>query len=275
MANARLEQALDSAAQDEERAQERLEAQREEAMDMVSQSSRKRDRAERKCNEAVQLASKAVSGIARMREEMAGAVASASANAQRVESAVGVVGALGQYCEVQSSHFEEMQKVVWAIRSPVTGTGGAKPVPAAGAGPDPRLLQQQLMTAQAQATTATKSLAEFSFQMENFQSVVEQLWTAEEAVEASVTCLGCLQMLDESVTFVPCGHTLCVRCATKGQDKTGRFGNCKECATPVDGSFHNTLADEMTAKHSFRKQALSRIKADISQRYTTSAPAMP
>ena len=93
MANARLEQALDSAAQDEERAQERLEAQREEAMDMVSQSSRKRDRAERKCNEAVKLASKAVSGIARMREEMAGAVASASANAQRVESAVGVVGA--------------------------------------------------------------------------------------------------------------------------------------------------------------------------------------
>jgi hypothetical protein len=90
-----------------------------------------------------------------------------------------------------------------------------------------------------------------------------------------VTCLGCLQLLEDSVTFVPCGHTLCVRCANSGKDSMGVYGSCKECSTPVAGSFQNALADEMTAKHSFRKQVLSRIKADITQRHTTHAPAMP
>eukprot|EP00949_MAST-11_sp_MAST-11-sp1_P001452 g1452.t1 len=108
-------------------------------------------------------------------------------------------------------------------------------------------------------------------------AVVHKLVAAEEASESAFTCLSCMQLFEDPVTCIPCGHTFCRKCASNcglnGDAKSSSKGKCIECvrdrsreSKDVDYFIENQLLENLAARYVFRKQALSSIKKMISLR---------
>jgi predicted Zn-ribbon and HTH transcriptional regulator len=79
---------------------------------------------------------------------------------------------------------------------------------------------------------------------------LKKVLAAEEAMEACLTCMSCLELLKDPMTCTPCGHTFCSACLKTTNSE------CPECGgggLPIKLEMLGTL----TSKFEFQKQTLN------------------
>lgn len=79
----------------------------------------------------------------------------------------------------------------------------------------------------------------------------------QESLETDLTCLHCMQIFDDPISLIPCGHCYCQKCTD------GYMKECSEChKKPEEGGEGKTFLKAetlktLTGKISFLKQALA------------------
>eukprot|EP00742_Colponemidia_sp_Colp-10_P007935 GILJ01008562.1.p1 GENE.GILJ01008562.1~~GILJ01008562.1.p1 ORF type:complete len:749 (+),score=132.63 GILJ01008562.1:105-2249(+) len=93
----------------------------------------------------------------------------------------------------------------------------------------------------------------------DLQTSISKLIHIEESMDAVVTCMVCLNVLDKPVTCMPCGHSYCTKC------KEGYTPHCQECgpAKRVEARMSNPTLELVCGKMLFKKQALDALKAQL------------
>lgn len=81
-------------------------------------------------------------------------------------------------------------------------------------------LEEQLSTARDEINdpklkNLNKRFEELHEQELNLGRVIEKLDHAMSAFEGDMSCMSCLNLLDEAVLTIPCGHILCNNCSMK------------------------------------------------------------
>mmetsp|Transcript_49741 Transcript_49741/g.155651 ORF Transcript_49741/g.155651 Transcript_49741/m.155651 type:complete len:263 (-) Transcript_49741:357-1145(-) len=108
----------------------------------------------------------------------------------------------------------------------------------------------------------SKRQADFDTKERNFRSTVNKLLSGEEALESSLTCMGCLRLMQAPVTCIPCGHSFCSTCI-QGED--GALLGCFECGgdDPVRQVVRSDALDALCAKHAHRMHELVELQAAL------------
>lgn len=81
----------------------------------------------------------------------------------------------------------------------------------------------------------------------------------QESLETDITCLYCMNIYDDPITLIPCGHSYCRKCSE------GYSNGCSEChqKTVLNGegkSYINAAnLKSISGKVTFLKQALTSI----------------
>lgn len=94
-----------------------------------------------------------------------------------------------------------------------------------------------------------------------FRSTVGKLLSAEEALESSLTCMGCLSVMKSPVTCSPCGHSFCAGCLP-----TGPSGPvCLECGpgVRVHTATHSEALDALCGKYEHRMHQLKELQRTL------------
>jgi nucleoid-associated protein YgaU len=82
-------------------------------------------------------------------------------------------------------------------------------------------------------------------------AAIKKVMHAEEAMEACLTCMQCMNMLVEPTTCTPCGHTFCAECLS------ARGNSCPECDDGAPSKpFKVEMLGTLTSKFEFQKQVL-------------------
>ena len=100
----------------------------------------------------------------------------------------------------------------------------------------------------------------FSEQERTLRTTLDKLVKVEQSLETNYTCLACLNIFDNPVTCVPCGHTYCKRCLQSGM--SGSTLLCHECGDVPVSSFIEALnLDKLACKFGFKLSALQDLQA--------------
>ena len=101
-----------------------------------------------------------------------------------------------------------------------------------------------------------------------FRTTVSKLLSAEEALESSLTCMVCLSLMNNPVTLVPCGHSVCDHCS---RDASGGM-RCGECGSgeTVTGAVRNEALDVLCGKFAHRMHELAALQKSLA---SSSLPA--
>ncbi|KAH7816752.1 uncharacterized protein MONOS_8939 [Monocercomonoides exilis] len=116
---------------------------------------------------------------------------------------------------------------------------------------------------------------------------VEKIGKAVVAVESDLTCLCCMNVFDNPMTLIPCGHVMCEKCCKKSRNEKGEI-ICIECqssqplqtdrSSPSSSStssiiataiIPNKLLDNTIGKVTFQKQALTDLRHVVSTLIST------
>ena len=97
------------------------------------------------------------------------------------------------------------------------------------------------------------------------KQLIAKLQQTESAAESAFTCLVCMEMFQNPVTCIPCGHSFCKKCIEGKVQAEGR-SHCPACSGTqetdekkggsVDYFIENQLLQNLAAKHEFRKTLL-------------------
>lgn len=87
------------------------------------------------------------------------------------------------------------------------------------------------------------------------QVATAKLLNAEEAMERELTCMACLEVFDNPVTLIPCGHIFCSGCETAYRP------SCEECGTATERVVPDSRLETLGGKCSFIKQEIAALKA--------------
>ncbi|CAG9324884.1 unnamed protein product [Blepharisma stoltei] len=85
---------------------------------------------------------------------------------------------------------------------------------------------------------------------ENLPKVIEKLDHAMSAFESDFSCMNCLNLVEEAVFTIPCGHILCRKCS-RISDST-----CSQCCVKVQAFARATLLDELVGKLIYLRQTI-------------------
>mmetsp|Transcript_12451 Transcript_12451/g.28701 ORF Transcript_12451/g.28701 Transcript_12451/m.28701 type:complete len:281 (+) Transcript_12451:94-936(+) len=99
------------------------------------------------------------------------------------------------------------------------------------------------------------------------KNVIAKITDIDEAMEGTLTCMACMELLTEALILSPCGHCLCSKCfeetKTKEDTNLGRAGqsHCPECKDDggVPVPVRAELVDQLCAKFVFKKQAWAQL----------------
>jgi kinesin family protein 4/21/27 len=117
-----------------------------------------------------------------------------------------------------------------------------------------------LVEQQKQAVTS-KEIASVATELKR---TVARMQAADDASDTAFTCMECMNILHDPVTYYPCGHTFCLKCAGDRREGKGKYP-CQECSTLVTGIAKNYAVDQLLGKREFRKQAVSSL-AELSSK---------
>jgi len=92
-----------------------------------------------------------------------------------------------------------------------------------------------------------------------FKAALAKVTNSAGAIEASLTCLGCMELLRGGAVRRGCGHAICGGCAAAAVAKSGSADTPSECAECGEASELVTLPmiDELAAKFGYQKQAMA------------------
>ena len=90
-----------------------------------------------------------------------------------------------------------------------------------------------------------------------------KVMTAEEAMEATISCMQCMEILKDPLTCTPCGHTFCGHCLKTEQGGGGdyKLAVCPECDGPAGKVLTVDLLGPLTSKFAYQKQMIAELKA--------------
>ncbi|KAH7825475.1 uncharacterized protein MONOS_2384 [Monocercomonoides exilis] len=113
-----------------------------------------------------------------------------------------------------------------------------------------------------------KTVSDISQQVGYLQKVIEEVKTINEALSVDVCCHSCFQIFTEPVTFIPCGHTVCKKCALKNL----LDGNpqCEQCVSTISRGFiKNFVAEMMASRESVKDIKLKELSTMLSELVST------
>eukprot|EP01017_Pseudomicrothorax_dubius_P027701 TRINITY_DN3229_c0_g1_i4.p1 TRINITY_DN3229_c0_g1~~TRINITY_DN3229_c0_g1_i4.p1 ORF type:complete len:655 (+),score=200.62 TRINITY_DN3229_c0_g1_i4:96-2060(+) len=89
------------------------------------------------------------------------------------------------------------------------------------------------------------------------RSVIAKFELAESSTEAALTCNFCMEIMKESVTCIPCGHSYCFKCKEAYANK-----RCHECRenNSIEVVYKNKLLDELISKHKYRQEMFEAVR---------------
>ncbi|EQC31708.1 hypothetical protein SDRG_10501 [Saprolegnia diclina VS20] len=110
---------------------------------------------------------------------------------------------------------------------------------------------------------------------DELRATVQKIVEAEASSESTFTCLLCMQVLEQPMTLVGCGHTFCRRCVVRGNRESKIV--CKECHYECmeKSLFENQALADLAARFVFRQQALASLTAtcrDLGAAFAASSP---
>eukprot|EP00943_MAST-04B_sp_MAST-4B-sp1_P009221 g9221.t1 len=100
------------------------------------------------------------------------------------------------------------------------------------------------------------------------RNTLAKIIKTEEATESAFTCLKCMNIFDNPITCIPCGHSFCEKCVTQYNKQNPTTNNrkdkcCPECndvkaaaTKKVDYYIQNELLENLSSRFLFRKQAI-------------------
>ena len=97
-----------------------------------------------------------------------------------------------------------------------------------------------------QLELAEKKLHQTLLYQKILKNVIAKLENTEKSLEIDLCCQKCLELLDDPLTIIPCGHTFCLKCVGEDQEE------CPKCNMDVDFSFKNQLLTVIVSKTSYR-----------------------
>lgn len=110
-------------------------------------------------------------------------------------------------------------------------------------------------TAQAEREAMKARLGRLGKQETELQNATAKLLYAEEAMERELTCMACLNVFEEPVTCIPCGHVYCAKC-TDGYEP-----ECQTCDETPTTVVPNERLETLGGKVIFIKKAVAALKA--------------
>ncbi|KAA6372870.1 MAG: hypothetical protein EZS28_031603 [Streblomastix strix] len=95
--------------------------------------------------------------------------------------------------------------------------------------------------------------------LNNMIAVLCNVQTVNDAMMVDLLCQNCMNLLEKPVTFIPCGHTLCEKCAYK-------FGNninltqCPQCPEAITRGFvRNFIVENMVVRENVKQQRIEEL----------------
>mmetsp|Transcript_11204 Transcript_11204/g.26102 ORF Transcript_11204/g.26102 Transcript_11204/m.26102 type:complete len:390 (+) Transcript_11204:315-1484(+) len=93
------------------------------------------------------------------------------------------------------------------------------------------------------------------------RNTVDKVKAAADAMEASLTCMHCMEVFRKPVTLLPCGHNLCRSCfdesAQDNDDGEGPF--CRDCGPSFQGPpdvIPNEVLEQLCSRFVYQRQAV-------------------
>ena len=95
-------------------------------------------------------------------------------------------------------------------------------------------------------------------------------------MEASLTCLSCMELMKEPTTCSPCGHTFCSGCLKAGIAEDGTMQpKCPECDDAVPGPVLKVgILGTLVPNFQFQQQALKSLQVGAATANAVSKFAM-
>ncbi|KAA6396625.1 MAG: hypothetical protein EZS28_007849 [Streblomastix strix] len=92
----------------------------------------------------------------------------------------------------------------------------------------------------------------------HFRRVIRDVRLILEAVSVDLVCHICFHIFEEPVTFIPCGHTYCLKCAIK--TITNGKAQCERCPNVISrGYIYNYVVEQMAVRENVKAQRLKEI----------------
>jgi chromosome segregation ATPase len=138
-----------------------------------------------------------------------------------------------------------------------------------------KALQEQLTDTQSQLHTQEQSIQDAvanKAMLDHMQAVshdvsgvVQQLTKSAKAQEASFTCSKCIELLNNPLTLIPCGHSFCATCVDIKEDAKGNAVDLVcECGVPATFLLENEMLQSLASKLVYSRQSLEKITSRLS-----------
>ncbi|KAK2951388.1 hypothetical protein BLNAU_13668 [Blattamonas nauphoetae] len=111
-----------------------------------------------------------------------------------------------------------------------------------------------------------------SHHMGEVKSLVDELDTVNGAMTVDLSCANCLQLMNDPVTFIPCGHTLCRVCAYKyGKQGKTQCPTCSDAANTTRGYVRNFIVESLCTREAVKRQRMDEIRSSSGSLMVTQA----
>lgn len=100
-----------------------------------------------------------------------------------------------------------------------------------------------------------KKLKDLEEREGTLRNVVAKLEFTESSMMVSLSCNHCMDLLQEAITCIPCGHAFCQKCKDGYADNT-----CHECNRSIDAFYRNKLLDELAGKHLYKTEMFESVR---------------
>lgn len=91
---------------------------------------------------------------------------------------------------------------------------------------------------------------------EEVKAAIARTVNATKAIESDLCCIVCLQVVEDAVLCIPCGHFYCSKC------REGYHPYCQQCGQgkKVKATMKISVLDEIAGKVHYRKKVMSRVQ---------------
>ncbi|KAK2954240.1 hypothetical protein BLNAU_10739 [Blattamonas nauphoetae] len=111
-----------------------------------------------------------------------------------------------------------------------------------------------------------------SHHMGEVKSLVDELDTVNGAMTVDLSCANCLQLMNDPVTFIPCGHTLYRVCAYKyGKQGKTQCPTCSDAANTTRGYVRNFIVESLCTREAVKRQRMDEIRSSSGSLMVTQA----